>query len=162
MKIKDIVLISALASILFVSEQILTILPNIQITFLLIIVYSKVLKYKKTLIIILIHVLLDNLFMGTFNIIFIPFMFIGYSIIPISLNFIKAEDELKLSFLSTLFSMIYCMLFVIPNSLFLGINLFDYLLADIPYILILSLSSFLTVLWLYKPIKNKLEELIKK
>lgn len=162
MNIKDLVILSAATTILFVSEQVLSFIPNVQVTFLLLIVYSKVFKLNKTLLIILIHVLLDNLFMASFNIIFVPFMFLGYSIIPIAINFIKVEEELKLAFLSILFSVIYCILFIIPNTIFLGLNFFDYLIADIPYMIILTISSFLTVLWLYKPIKIKLEELIKK
>ncbi len=162
MKINDLVIISILTTILFVVEQVLTFIPNVQLTFLLIIIYSKVLKTKKTLFIILIHVLLDNLFMGSFNFMFIPFMFIGYSVIPITLNLIKIESEIKLAFISVLFSFIYCFLFLIPSVITTGIKISDYLIADIPFTCILSISSFITVLWLYKPLSNKLIELTNK
>lgn len=145
MKINDIVLISILACILFVSEQILSFLPNIQITFLLLIVYSKVIKIKKTLFIIFIHVLLDNLFMASFNIVYVPFMFIGYSIIPLVINITKVESEFKISFLSVLFSIVYTFVYIIPNSILLNINIRDYIIADIPFTIILSISSFVSV-----------------
>ncbi|MFI3252545.1 MAG: hypothetical protein R3Y60_05355 [bacterium] len=164
MKIKDLVIISILTTILFVVEQVLTFIPNVQLTFLLIIVYSKVLKTKKTLFIILIHVLIDNLFMGTFNIVFIPFMYMGYIIIPITLNtiFKNIDNEIKIALLSIIYSIIYCTIFVIPNSIVYGINLIDYLVADLPFALILSISSFISILWLYKPLNKKLTELINK
>lgn len=162
LSIKDIIIISVLTSILFVLEQVLTFIPNVQMTFLLIIVFSKVLKTYKTLIIILIHVLLDNIFMGSFNIIFIPFMLIGYSIIPILLNtcFKKVESETLLAFLSIMFSFIYCFMYIIPNVIIMNINILDYIIADLPFTIILSISSFVSVLWLFRPLKNKLEQLI--
>ncbi len=159
MKIRDLVEIAILTTILFVVEQLLTFIPNVQLTFLLIIVYSKVFKTRKTLIVILLHVLLDNLFMGTFNIIYLPCMFIGYSIIPITLYIIKTNNEFILSLLSVIFSFIYCFLFVIPSVITTGVNFFDYLIADIFFTIILSISSFVSVLWLYKPLSTRLIEI---
>lgn len=162
MKIRDLVIISALTTILFVVEQALTFIPNVQLTFLLIIVYSKVLKTKKTLFIILIHVLLDNLFMGSFNFTYLPFMFLGYCIIPITINLFKINSEVTLAFISVLFSIFYCMLFAIPSVFTTGINFVDYIIADIPFTTILSITSFISVLWLCKPLSNKLTDLINK
>ena len=84
-KIKEISLIGILAGILFVLEQALVFLPNIQLTVFLIILYSKKLGFKRSIIIIILYVLLDNLVIGSFNIIFTPFMFIGWAIIPLTL-----------------------------------------------------------------------------
>ncbi len=160
MKIKDIVILSILSTILFVSEQILTFIPNVQITFLLIIVYSKTLKLHHSLIIIFIHCLLDNLFMGSFNIIYFPCMLVGYSIIPITIKCIKIENEIILAILSIFFSFIYCLLYAIPSTILTGVNFIDYIIVDIPFAIVLSISSFVSILWLYKPLKNRLENLI--
>ena len=73
-KSKEIVVLALFAALLFVQEQVLTFLPNIQLTVFLLILYSKMLGMKKTLLIILIHVLLDNLVMGSMNPLFICFM----------------------------------------------------------------------------------------
>lgn len=164
MILKDIVLISILASIVFVLEQVLVFIPNVQLTFLLFVVFSKVLKTKKTLLIILIHVLLDNLFMSSFNLMFIPFTLLSYSLIPILLNtvFIKIEDEVKLAFISICFTIIYGLMFVVPNFFLLNINPIDYIIADIPFTIILSISTFISIIWLYQPIKNNLNKLIEK
>ena len=73
--------------------------------------------FIKTTIIIFIHVLLDNLIMGSMNIYSIPFMFIGWFIIPLTLNtiFKKVESHISLAILGFIFSFIYCWIFIISN-----------------------------------------------
>ena len=107
-KIKEICIIGMFAGFMFVLEQALMFLPNIQLTVFLIILFSKKLGLKKTLIIVTIHVLLDNLVMASFNIIFTPFMFIGWAIIPITLNtiFKKVSSPIFLALLSIVYSFI--------------------------------------------------------
>ncbi len=159
--VKELVLLSVLTTILFVSEQILSFLPSVQITFLLIILYSKVFKFK-TIFIIIVHVLLDNLFNSSFNIIFIPFIILAYSIIPITLNtiFKRITKELPLALLSIVYSFIYCISYVIPTALTTNIKVVDYLIADLPFSIILAVVSFLTVLWLYKSLYKFLNNYI--
>ena len=82
-RIKDITLIAFFAAILFVQEQLLTFLPNIQLTVFLIILYCKVFGLTKTLIIVLIHTILDNIIMSSFSLYYFPFMLIGWCIIPV-------------------------------------------------------------------------------
>ena len=75
-RIKDITIIAIFAAILFVQEQLLTFLPNVQLTVFLIVLYSKVFGLSKTLIIILIHTILDNILMSSFSLYYFPFMLI--------------------------------------------------------------------------------------
>lgn len=162
-KTKEIVLIGVLTAILYAQEQMLTFLPNIQLTVFLIILYSKVLGLKKTVLIVFIHVLLDNFFMGSFNLIYVPFMFIGWALIPILLNsvFSKVNDSTHLAILSILFALLYCWIYIIPNSIFYNINPFIYFMSDIPFEIILCISSFITTLWLYEPCFKVLKTLNK-
>ena len=162
--IKDITLIALLTTILFVQEQLLSILPNIQLTVFLLVLYSKKLGFIKTTIICFIHVLLDNLIMGSFNVIYMPFMFIGWMIIPISLNtiFKKVNSNILLAFLGLLFSFLYCWIYIIPNTLILEVSFISYLVADILWEVLLSTSSFLTILLLYEPCSNLFDKYIKK
>ena len=90
---KNITLIALLAAILFIQEQLLSFIPNVQLTFFLFVLYSKKLKFIDTIFITLIYVVLDNLVSGSFNLLFIPFMFIGWIIIPILLNTIFKKVE---------------------------------------------------------------------
>ena len=105
---KDIALIAVLTGVLFVQEQLLSFIPNVQLTVFLLVIYSKKLGLVKTSIITIIHVLLDNMIMGSFNILYLPFMLVGWLIIPIMLNtlFKKVDSNIKLAFLGILFSFI--------------------------------------------------------
>lgn len=158
-KLKEYIIIAFMATIMFVLEQILTFLPNIQLTFLLLIVYSKVFKFKNTMLIILIHVILDNLFMGSFNIIYLPFMFIGYSLVPITICSLKnINSSIHLALISIVLSIGYCLIFIIPNCFILNVEFMDYLILDIPFEVILATSSFISVLWLYEPLVKFLND----
>ena len=162
-KTKEIVLIGIFSALLFTQEQLLASLPNIQLTIFLILLYSKCFGYKNTLIIILIHTLLDNFYMGSFNLVFFPFMLIGWSLIPIGLHtiFKKVENSTHLACLSILFSLLYSWIYIIPNSIYYNLDPFVYFISDIPFEILLCISSFITTLWLYEPCFNVLKQLIK-
>ena len=158
-KTKEIVVLAFLTALLFVQEQTLTFLPNIQLTVFLLILYSKMLGYKKTLIIIFVHVLLDNLIMSSMNPVFMTFMFIGWSIIPITLHLMdKEHTAFELALLSIAFSFVYCWVYIIPNVFVYEINAMAYFISDIPFACILAMSSFLSTLWLYEPCKKVFEK----
>ena len=161
---KDITLIALMTTILFVQEQILTFIPNVQLTVFLLVVYAKKLGFMKTTIIIFIHVILDNFVMGSFNFICVPFMVVGWMIIPILLNtiFKKIESNITLAFLGIFFSFLYCWIYIIPNCILLQVNFYTYLIADIIWEIILAVSSFLTILLLYEPCSNVLNKVMKK
>ncbi len=154
-------IIAACTAILFVQEQLLSFLPNIQLTVFLIVLFSKKLKFVKTSIIVIIHTVLDNLVIGSFNIMFFPFMLIGWIIIPIIICtlFKKCESPIILALLGIIFSFVYCWIYTIPNVIVLDVKPIDYLTADFIFELILAASSFLSILWLYKPCAKILDHL---
>ena len=160
-KTKDLTLIGILTAILFIQEQLLTFLPNIQLTVFLIILYSKVLGLNKTILIIFIYSILDNFFMGSFNILFFPFMLFGWSLIPICLHtiFSKVNNSTTLAWLSILFSLLYSWIYIIPNSIFYNINPITYFISDILFEILLCISSFITTLWLFEPCAKILNKL---
>ena len=153
---KDITLIALLATIIFVQEQLLAFLPNIQLTVFLFVLYSKKIGFVRTSIICLIHVVLDNMVFGGFNIFYMPFMFIGWLIIPITLNtlFKKVESNIVLAFLGIIYALIYSWLFIIPNCFILNVSFKAYLIADFVWELLLALSSFISILLLYDPVSK--------
>ena len=106
----DIALISLLSALLFIQEELLSFLPNIQFTVFLIVLFSKKLGLLRTTIIVIIHVILDNLYMSSFNIMYTPWMLIGWLIIPITLCtiFKKVNSNIILAFLGVFYSFIYC------------------------------------------------------
>lgn len=151
--IKDIGIIVALASILFIQEELLVFIPNVQFTIFLLVLYAKKLGFIKTTIIILIHVILDNLFMGSFNPFFTPAMLIGWMFIPIIISLFckKTENPIILAIIATICGFLYSWVFILPNVFVYGINPIAYLASDIIFELILAGCGFITVLLLYKP-----------
>ena len=162
--IKDITLISIMITILFVQEQLLSSLPGIQLTIFLIVLFSKKLGLLKTLIIVLIHVLLDNLVMGSFSLLYTPAMLIGWLIIPLTLCtvFKKVNSPFLLGLLGVLYAFIYSWLFVLSSYLVMNVNILTYFLYDIVFELILAACSFISILLLYKPCSNVIDNFYKK
>lgn len=158
--VKDITLIAVLTSILFIQKQLLSFLPNIQLTFFFLVLFSKKLNVIHTIIICLIYVILDNIIVG-FNIFYVLFMFLALIIIPILLNtlFKKVESNIVLALLGVLFSFIYSWILIIPGCIVFEMDFITYLLADILWELILAFSSFITILLLYKPCAKVFDKL---
>jgi hypothetical protein len=70
--IKMLAIVVSLAAILFAQEEILTAIPNVQLTFLLVCCYGATVGVGYGTLIISIHVLLDNIVMGSLT----PFIMI--------------------------------------------------------------------------------------
>ncbi|MBQ3252932.1 MAG: hypothetical protein IJA65_00110 [Acholeplasmatales bacterium] len=154
MTIKKLAFLVSLTTILFVQEELLTFIPNIQLTFLLIIVYGSCIGIKDGTLIILVHVLLDNLFMSSFNLHTIIPMFIGYELTLVCGYVLRNKNEFIISLVGALCSFIYCILFLITNIIVFDINPLEYFIADLPFEIILMVCTIVTVLFLYKPIKK--------
>ncbi len=154
--LRDIIIVSFMATILVVQEEALSFIPNFQFTFLLIITYSVVFGFKRTFFIITIHILLDNIFMGTFNIFALAPMFFSYTLMSGVICLFKIKKPIPLAFLSILFSLIYAISFIPFGMFILDVKFEQYIIADIPYDLILICTNFLLVLWVYEPLKNVL------
>ena len=167
--IKDIVLIAACISIVFVQEQILSFIPNIQLTVLLLVLFSKKLGFIKTTIIVFIHSLLDCLITGSLNLYYFPFMILGWLSIPLicCTLFKKINSSLILGIAGIMGSLIYSWIFIIPNIIVANstINLsiiIYYLVADLPFEALLACSSFLSIVWLYNPCSKVFDDILSK
>lgn len=168
LSIKDVVVIATCISIVFVQEQILSVLPNIQLTILLLVLYSKKLGLIKTSIIVIIHSFLDCLVIGSLNLYYFPFMLIGWLLIPIIINlfFKKTESVIILSIMGIVFALLYSWVYIIPNVLIPNesiskLGLINYLAADILFEVLLAGSSFLSILWLYNPCSKVFDKVLK-
>lgn len=156
MTVKDMALIAMFAAILFIQEEALTFIPNVQLTVFLLVLYSKRLGFVRTSIIIIIHVILDNLVMGSFSVIWTPAMFVGWMLIPIVICtiFRKIDNFIILAIAGALLSFTYCWCFILPNYLVMHINPLKYLASDILFECILAASSFMSILFLYIPCRK--------
>ncbi|MBR4495593.1 MAG: ECF transporter S component [Acholeplasmatales bacterium] len=157
-KVKDIAIMVMLAALLFVQEEALTLIPNIQFTFLLIMLYGAVLGPKKASLIVLVHVLLDNLFMSSFiPTVMLP-MLIGHEITMLIGYYLKNKNTIILSIGITIASIIYAFLFFITTIFVYDINPLTYLIADIPFDIILIACNILCVILIYSPLYKILNE----
>ncbi len=161
-QIKEIALLAALASVLYVQQLALFFIPNVQFSTLLIVLYSRIFGFRRTTLIILIHVTVINLFSPMGPVVPIHFlsMFFGWFFIPLSLAtiFRKVQSSIALAFLGIVFASIYGMAFI-PGTVFvLDMPFLAYLIADIPFQVIMAVANFITIIWLYDPLKKVLME----
>ena len=159
-KVIDLAVIAMLTVIVFTVEQALAFIPNIQLTVLLFIVYTKIVGFKKTMVIILLHTMADNLYNGSLNpFIFIP-MLLAWSMIPVLLStvFRKFDSPLFMMVFAFLFGFIYGMSFIPFTFYQFGINIRAYFIADLPFEALMALSGAVSVGLFYTPLMTFLKE----
>ena len=159
MPLKRLIFMAMCITILFVQEQILTIVPNVQFTTLLIILYVSLFRVRESIAIIVIYVFLDNLYMHSFNPLYTPPMLIAWLSIPLVYHLVlrRTKSELKLAIFGLIFGFYYGWMFIPFRMLEFGVHEFwPYLILDIPFEIIMAFSNFITILWLYKPLYNTL------
>ena len=162
LSVRDIAIVAILTAILFVMEQVLSVVPNVQLTVLLLMIFAKKLGILKSSIIILVHSFLDNLVSGSFNILIVIFMIIGWEFIPLLVNtlFKKVDSIILISLVGVLFSFLYSWIYMIPFCIIFEMSFFEYLKADIIWEVLLATSSFLSILLLYKPVEKIFDKFI--
>lgn len=155
--IKELSILAFMTVILFVQEELLTFIPNVQFTFLLMAVYTAVFGLKRSMMIVFVHVMLDNIVMGSMTPIVVIPMLIGYIIYVTLIYLVKNKNLVVIVLVASLGSLIYCYTFMVANALFLDINIYAYFIADIPFEILLVLSTVLTITYLYRPLCKKLD-----
>ena len=142
-----------LTAILFLQEEALTFIPNVQLTVFLILLYSKKLGFFRTSIIVTVHVVLDNLVMGSFNLVYTPAMFVGWMLIPIVINLFcrKIESPIALGIIAAVCAFMYCWCFILPTYLLYNMDPLKYFISDILFEVILAVCAFVSTSILYKP-----------
>jgi len=157
--VRELCILAFMSVLLFVQEELFVFIPNFQFTFLLLAIYVSVFGFKKTSLIIFAHVLLDNIYMGSLTpIVMIP-MWLGYMIYIGIIWLLKNKNIWLLTLGGILGAYIYCMLFLVTNAVFLEIDVYLYWLADIPFEIMLISTIAFTMIYLYKPLRRKLNEL---
>ena len=163
METKRLLRVALSIAIIFTQEQLLMFIPNVQLTVLLIILFVSVFSFKESIMMITAYVLLDSLYMGGFNVFYMVPMMLAWNIIPISYHTIlgKTKSEHKLAIFALVFGFVYGWMFIPFNMLQTGIpNFIPYLIADLPFELIMATTGFLTVLWIYKPLYKVLTDVV--
>lgn len=141
-----------LTAILFVQEEALSFIPNVQFSVMLIMAYAATLKFYQTAIIVSVHVFLDNLIMGSLSPTVVLPMFVGWMLLAV-LGYVTKKSKLWVVVLtSVLGSLLYTKAFALTNWLVLKVDIVAYLLADVVFDIILCCSSIVTVMFLYQPV----------
>ncbi len=159
MPLKRLIFMAMCITIVFVQEQILTIIPNVQFTTLLLVLYVSLFKWRESVAMIVIYVILDNLYMNSFNPIYTPAMLLAWLTIPLLYYTVlgQTKSEVKLAVFGLLYGFYYGWVFIPFRMVELGITEFwPYLMLDIPFQIIMAVSNFITILWLYKPLYTTL------
>lgn len=158
MSVKKFTILSVLVALTVVFEQVLSFLPNIQVTCLLIVIISTSFEKKSIFLAILVYVTLDNL-IGGFTYLY-PFMFISWLIFALIINQAKDRNEFILALISMIFGFLHMLILAVPTIFILRVDPIVYFMSDIPYTAVFMLVNFLTVFWLYKPLKKIIENYI--
>lgn len=156
MPLKRMIMLAMAVTILFVQEQLLMFLPNIQFTTLLVILFVTVFTFKESLVMIGVYVFLDNLFLGGLNPVYTPAMLIAWSLIPVLWHTVlrKTTHVRTLAFFGLVFGFLYGWVFIPFTMIQVGIHdIRPYLLADLPFELMMAGSNFVTILWLFEPLR---------
>lgn len=163
MQTRRLLMIAIAISITFVQEQMLLFLPNIQFTVLLVFVFVSIFTYKESMFYIIGYVLLDNMYMGGFNLFYMIPMLFAWSLIPFVYHNIlkKTDNEYVLGVTAFVFGFVYGWSFIPFNMIQTGIdNFFVYLSADLIFEVVMAVTGFITVVWLYKPLTKVLKQII--
>lgn len=157
MRIKDIVILSIMSSILIAAKYILSFIPNVELVTLLIILYTLIYKWK-ALYIIYIFVLSQGLY--GFGIWFVNYLYIWTILFLITMLLNKVKSPYIWAIVSGTFGLCFGLLCSIPYLFIGGINMaLAYYIEGIPFDLIHGFSNFIIVLVLFKPIYRLLNVL---
>lgn len=148
-------MIAMFIAIIFAQEEALTGIPNVQLTVLLLMVYGAVVGPLWGTVIVFAHCFLDNVVMASLMpSVFLP-MVIGWEIVMMFGWISKKWPLYVKTILSVIGALIYCWLFVLANYLMIPtIDIHKYIIADIPFEIVLMCSSGISVALLYIPIFN--------
>ncbi len=159
MTTRRLMMIAVAIAVTFVQEQMFLLLPNIQLTVLLMFVFVSVFTYKESLVYIIGYVLLDNLYMGGFNLFYMIPMLFAWSLIPFAYHTVlrRTTNEMTLAFAAFVFGFVYGWSFLPFNMIQTGIdNMWVYLSADIMWEITMAVTGFVTVNYLFQPLRKTL------
>lgn len=160
-KIKSLVLIALLSSLIIVAKESIAFLPNIELVTFLFIVYTLLLPLKTTLSIALIFCTMQMLLYGIET--WTPMYYIvwpSYVCITYLLKN-KLNTDFKKALLSAYFGLIFGLLFSIPYAIIdpqLGLS---YYINGIFFDLIHGVSNYFIMIFLFQPTYTILKRLLK-
>jgi hypothetical protein len=161
--LRHVILTGMFLAILIVQEQLLLFLPNIQLTVVLIMVFAAILPGYLLVFLVFGYVMLDNLLMGSFSLLYTPPMLIGWMLLALFGWLVRNRSFFIVLLTALVFGFLYGWVYIPFNMLLHGISTFwPYLAADLPFEITMAVNNYLTVLILYKPLLALVKPLVSK
>jgi len=155
MSVKRMIMIALAVPIIIIQEQLLVMVPNVQFTVVLIILFSSIFSLKESIIMVLVYVLIDSMYMGALNPLYMTPIVLGWSFIPLSIHtYLRGtKSEMKLAVFALGFGFLYGWIFIPFKIIEQGITtVWPYFIADLPFEIIMAATGFITVILLFKPL----------
>ncbi len=155
---RGIILAAILIAFLVVQEEVLTLIPNVQLTVMLIMLYAYFMPYEILLPLILAYVIIDNMFMGSLNLLYTPAMVFAWMFLGVISRLIRNKKDYILVLFALFFGFFYGWTFIPAQMLTYGIKIFwPYFVSDLPAEIIMAINNVVTVIFLYFPLRKMVQ-----
>ncbi|CUX42890.1 hypothetical protein BN3456_02287 [Clostridium sp. C105KSO13] len=149
--VRELTILALSAALLFVLQVALGFLPNIEITSLLIIIFTLIYRFK-TLYIIYTFALLEGLFYG-FGIWWLMYLYVWTILFIVTYLLRKNQSVLEWAIISSMFGFAFGFLCAIPYLFIGGAGaMLAWWGAGIPYDIVHGIGNFFVALFLFKPL----------
>ncbi len=145
-----------LASVLVVMEQAMALIPNVQLTMLLIGVYSAALGFRKSAEIVAIYIVIDSMVASamypdwvSMTWVSMPAILVGWLLSSYAFSWLKTESNLSAASLGAVMSFVYGTIIAVYTSAVYQLDFLVYMSFDIPYQILMAVSSFVSISLLY-------------
>ena len=155
-RVKELCFLALMAAVLFVQETLLSSLPNIQLTVMLLMVYAATVGLSKATLVMTVHVLLDNLLWGSMSPTNLVPMWFGWLAVLILGYLLRKRSLVWIVSGAVVGSILYSLCFAVAQCLTLRLPFVEYLIADVVFEVLLCCSSAVTVTFLYRTAENLL------
>ncbi len=161
LSLRRLCVLGLLTAVLFVQEAALSFLPNVQLTFLLVLLYGACLGVKYGSLVVTAHVLLDNMIFGSLVAYVVVPMWLGWELTLLTGAILRRSSEGWLALFGAINSVVYSLLFAVAMAVLslrrdMGFAWGAYLLADLPFTAVMVASTVISVLFLYAPLARLL------
>lgn len=151
-----------LLAVLVAQEELLVLIPNVSLTPLLIVLYAAILPFHLLVLLIMSYVLLDSMFMGTLDLMYMIPMVLAWVTLGI-FGRIWKDKFITVTLFTFFFGFLYGWFFIPTKMIMLDVfHVWPYLLSDLPFEVIMAISNLILMVVLYRPLKKVLTRLIRR
>lgn len=160
MKTRDITLIAVLSASLTAGKMLLSFLPNIEIVTFLIITYTVLFGFRRSILTTMVFITTEILIYG-FGTWLLGYYFIWPSLVFITHLFSKRmKNEYFWGFLAGVYGLLFGLFFAVFESIFYGAAYgIAYWVRGIPFDIMHGVSNFILTMVLFKPVTRQIQKI---